>query len=106
MSTPLKVFTGTAGWELKRDAEFVLETLTIMGGLLVLLSHEQLNVHASDLSLPGTAKPTEHAKKIRIAQRTMRLSCAFQMACERGTLTQHMPAAKAPSRCEPMKPAT
>jgi HAD superfamily hydrolase (TIGR01549 family) len=27
MSTPLKVFTGTAGWELKRDAEFVLETL-------------------------------------------------------------------------------
>ena len=43
--------------------EFVLETTTIMGGLLVLLSHEQLNVHASDLSLPGTAKPTEALKE-------------------------------------------
>ena len=43
--------------------EFMLETTTIMGGLLVLLSHEQLNVHASDLSLPGTAKPTEALKE-------------------------------------------
>ena len=53
--------------------------------------------------LTGTAKPTEAAKKMRIIHLTMRLSCAAQMACERGTLTHTIPAAKAPSRCEPMK---
>ena len=30
-------------------------------------------------------------------------TCAVQIACERGTLTQAIPAAKAPRRCEPMK---
>jgi len=44
--------------------EFILETTTIMGGLLVLLSHEQLNAQASaaSLSLPGGSKPSESLK--------------------------------------------
>jgi len=46
------------------NGEFMLETLTIMGGLLILLSHEQLNAHASAsaLLLPGGAKPSESLK--------------------------------------------
>lgn len=45
--------------------EFMLETTTIIGGLLVLLSHEQLNAHASAASilLPGGAKPSEALKE-------------------------------------------
>ena len=50
----------------------------------------------------GTAKPTVALKKMRISQRMMRLSCVTHTWCERGTLTKHMPATKAPSRCEPM----
>ena len=56
--------------------------------------------------LYGTG-PKERAtvaeKKTRIIHLTMRLSCACQMAWERGTFTQHMPATNAPRRCEPMK---
>ena len=52
----------------------------------------------------GMEKPTVQAKKMRTSQREARLNCACQMSCERGTLTKHMPAAKAPSRWEPMKP--
>ena len=59
-------------------------------------------VVGSPISLTGTAKPTEDAKKKRTAQRTMRFIWPFQMACERGTLTKHMPATKAPRRWEPM----
>jgi len=44
--------------------EFMLETTTIMGGLFVLLSHEQLTAHtsATALSLPGALKPPEALK--------------------------------------------
>ena len=56
----------------------------------------------SIISETGIAKPTVAAKKIRISHRMIRLSCVTHTWCERGTLTKHMPATKAPSRCEPM----
>ena len=56
-----------------------------------------------NISLTGTANPTEEAKKKRTIHLTTRFIWLFQIACERGTLTKHMPATKAPSRCEPMK---
>ena len=55
-----------------------------------------------NISESGTAKPTVALKKMRMSQRMIRLNCATQTWCERGTLTKHMPATKAPSRCEPM----
>ena len=58
---------------------------------------------AGDIFWMGTAKPTEAAKKMRIIQRTIRLNCSSQIACERGTLTQLMPATNAPRRCDPIK---
>ena len=61
--------------------------------------HTASSVH---ISLSGTAKPTVALKKMRMSQRMIRLNCATQTWCERGTLTKHMPATKAPSRCEPM----
>ena len=54
-----------------------------------------------NISLRGTAKPTVALKKMRISQRMIRLSWVTHTWCERGTLTKHMPATKAPSRCEP-----
>jgi uncharacterized membrane protein YphA (DoxX/SURF4 family) len=52
--------------------DFVLETATIMGGLLILLSHEQLNAQASAaaFALPGDSKPPE-ARKERANQLQM-----------------------------------
>ena len=56
-----------------------------------------------NISLTGTAKPTDAAKKKRTIHLTTRFIWLFQICCERGTLTKHMPATKAPSRCDPMK---
>jgi len=54
------------------------------------------------ISVMGTAKPTVEAKKMRISHRMIRFSCVPQTWCERGTLTKHMPATKAPSRWDPI----
>ena len=57
----------------------------------------------SIISFTGIANPTVAAKKIWIPHASSRLSCDCQICCDRPTLTKHMPAAKAPSRCEPIR---